>query len=128
MYCSIQCLHCATAVRKTGSWYSRDLPIPSHCAPCPANTKTTLGIAPGSAQGKDLRAGQRPLREHDMRVGPPQPERAHPGRPGVTRLGPRAQRPLHRKAQVGERDMRIRGLEVEAGGELLVVDGERDLD
>jgi hypothetical protein len=79
---------------------------------------------PGTARASRCRR----TREHDMAVRAAQAERADPGEQGLAGKRPWASSLLYSQAQPIERDLRVRGDEVEAGRDLPMLDAQHDLE
>ncbi len=78
--------------------------------------------------GEDLRPRGRPLLEYDVAVGAAQAEGADPGDQALLRGGPGAQGRGHREAQLCERGVRVRRLEIEVRRQLTVLDRQSCLE
>ncbi len=77
---------------------------------------------------QQLRRGPLDLFEHDVRVGPSPSEGAHAGEGEIVLMRPRLERALDLYPQIVKGDIGVGRLEMKAGRERTVLDGQRDLD
>ncbi|EOY51373.1 hypothetical protein SLI_6667 [Streptomyces lividans 1326] len=82
----------------------------------------------GAGEGVRLRGREGRLANDDVRVGAAHAERADAGHQRTVRTRPGGELALNLQTQFGQRDRRVGGPEVQAGGKFPVGDGEQRLD